>query len=179
MKKILIAVVILLVSAASSFSEGTAVKLKDGKIIMESPEGTKALDYSAKDKYVPVQSKKWKVDTETDPVQEALKVFKSKEEPSYKQRVWITSKSDGTEKIYVEYRSKDKEPGLIFSPNEDYAYYWGLSDEGVSIVYGIDLSDESSFSFGSAGKELEYSEENRKKIRNKIDLTNFIITYDY
>ncbi|MBU0468853.1 MAG: hypothetical protein KKD07_01035 [Candidatus Omnitrophica bacterium] len=135
---------------ATSFAQDNQVQLKDGQIIIKTPEEVKALDYSAEEKYSAIKLKKWDIRKESDVVGEALKVYKKKQDPVYSQKIWISEKEDGTQKILVEYKSSQEDSRIIFSPDEDYMYYIGLSDTGESMIYGMKLSGQESFVFDAA-----------------------------
>ena len=93
--------------------------------------------------------KKWVVEENTDPVKHALEVYKKKSEPSYTRRIWLTGKLDGKKRLIVEYVPTGNNDKVIFSPNEDFMYYLGLTPGGQSTVYGINLLSNKKFSLGS------------------------------
>lgn len=131
-------------------AQDNSVYLKDGKIVVETKQGLKkALDYEESSRYSSYNLKKWGVKEKLDPVAEALKVFKRKKETFYNKKIYIFEKISGKEQIVIEYivdKSNDK---VIFSPNEDFMFYIGLSDTGESIVYGINLFSEQKFKVDS------------------------------
>jgi len=124
---------------SASFASGNTARLSGGKIIIDRPDGPKVLDYSQKVKYSNYDLKKWDIEKETDVIEEALEVYKKKSEPLYSQKVWIINKN-GTEKILLEYKSADEEDSIIFTNDENYVFYLGVSDAGQSIVYGMNLA---------------------------------------
>ena len=57
----------------------TTVQLKDGKIQVTKPnEWTKTLDYSKENKYIDRGLKKWVVSEQSNPVDQALAIYKKK-----------------------------------------------------------------------------------------------------
>lgn len=93
--------------------------------------------------------KRWVVEENTDPVKHALEVYKKKSEPRYTRRIWLTGKTDGKKRLIVEYAPRGDDDKVIFSPNEDFMYYLGLTPGGQSIVYGVNLLSNKKFSLGS------------------------------
>ncbi|HOW35191.1 MAG TPA: hypothetical protein PL155_02070 [Candidatus Omnitrophota bacterium] len=94
--------------------------------------------------------KRWKVEESTDPVQHALEVYKKKSESKYVKRVWITDKKNGKRRMIVEYTPRGANDKVMFSQDEDFMYYLGLTPAGENIVYGVNLSNEDKFSLGTA-----------------------------
>ena len=89
---------------------------------------------------------KWQVKTESGAVEDALAVFKRKGQPRYKQKVWIIDKNDNTKTYLVEYSTNDaSQKKILFSPNEDFMFYLGLSPAGASVIYGMNLSTQEEF----------------------------------
>ena len=97
--------------------------------------------------------KRWVVEEKADPVKHALEVYKKKSEPSYNHRIWLTSKADGKKHLVVEYASRGAGDKVLFSPNEDFMYYLGLTPAGGNIIYGVDLSSDQKFTLG-AGEDF-------------------------
>ena len=148
--KIYTVVVFIMFFAVTSFAQENQVQLKDGKVMIKTSKEVKVLDYSAEEKYSTIKLKKWDIRKESDVVDEALKVYKKKQDPVYSQKIWISAKDDGTQKILVEYKSLQEDSRIIFSPDEDYMYYIGLSEADESVVYGMNLSSQESFVFNAA-----------------------------
>lgn len=148
--KIYLAAFFIMFFVATSFAQENQVQLKDGKVMVKTSKEVKSLDYSAEEKYSAIKLKKWDIKKESDVVDEALKVYKKKQDPVYSQKIWISAKDDGTQKILVEYKSLQEDSRIIFSPDEDYMYYVGLSDADESVVYGMNLNSQESFVFNTA-----------------------------
>ena len=142
--RIILCLFLVLFITTDIFSSENTVYIKDGKIMVETDEVTKALDYNEDDRYVQYNVAKWEVKEMADPVQEALNIYKKKGEDIYTRRIFIVDKASGGKNIYVEYISK-KDDRLIFSPNEDFVYYIGLSPSGVSMAYGLNLVTNKTF----------------------------------
>lgn len=134
----------------TSFAQQNQVKLQDGKIIVQTPEETKILDYSAAEKYSVVELKRLNVRKESEVVEEALQVYKEKQAPVYSQKIWISQKDDGSQSILIEYKSLKEDSRVIFSPDEEFLYYIGLSALGENVVYGFNISAKEDLVFGAA-----------------------------
>jgi hypothetical protein len=93
--------------------------------------------------------KRWVVEENTDPVNRALEVYKKKSKPGYTRRIWLTGKADGKKRLIAEYVSLGGGDKVVFSPNEDFMYYLGLTPGGQSMVYGVNLLSNKKFSLGS------------------------------
>ncbi len=118
--------------------------LKDGSIVIETPEGTKRLDYRSDNRYKKLH--KWVVREEVNPVEEALKVFKKGEEKLYQKKVWIIDKQNGQKSILVEYASPSATGDIVFSPDEENIYYIGVDSSGTSYLYKMDLDNQQATS---------------------------------
>ncbi|MFC1704615.1 hypothetical protein ACFL1E_07550 [Candidatus Omnitrophota bacterium] len=88
---------------------------------------------------------KWDVKTDSGSVEKALEVFKRKGQPRYSQKLWLVDKSDATKTIYVQYATGSAQGKVLFSPNEDFVFYSGLSPAGTSVVYGMNLITSDEF----------------------------------
>ena len=84
--------VFLVLIPVASFAQQRTVTLQDGQIIVDSPEGTKGLDYAVSDKYKDVQLKKWKIKSGVETVNEALKVFKKKSSAAVVRKIWLVDR---------------------------------------------------------------------------------------
>ncbi len=129
--------------------------LKDGKIVVETPDGARQLDYSAdKDekRYEVITSsgKNWSVESQTKKVDEALEVYMEKDTPLYEKNVIITEDADGSQKIHVDYITKNEDETLIFSPDGNYAYYLAAAEDGKNKIYGINLNNNKTFFISTA-----------------------------
>ena len=87
--KTILPFILIIFACGLCFAETTEVRLEDGNIVIEGPDGTKSLDYTKDIKYSNYRLKKWRVKEQSDPVSEALKVFKEKGAPTYSKKVWI------------------------------------------------------------------------------------------
>lgn len=131
-------------------AQDSSVYLKDGKIVVETKQGLKkALDYEESSRYSSYNLKKWGIKEKLDPVAEALKIFKRKDKTFYNKKIYIFEKSSGKEQMVIEYIVDKNNDKVIFSPNEDFMFYIGLTDTGESIVYGINLFSEQKFEVDS------------------------------
>ena len=148
--RIFLAGILIMFFVATSFAQENKVYLEDGKIVIQTPEEKKVLDYSAEEKYSAIKSKKWNVKKESGLLAEALSVYKEKQAPVYSQKVWISEKKDGEQSILIEYNSLQENSRIIFSPDDNYMYYIGLSDSGESTIYGIKLADQEEFVFNAS-----------------------------
>jgi len=95
------------------------------------------------------QTKKWKVYQEDAFVNNALQVFKSKSAGRYDKKVWIADNQDGSKRVLLKYATSDSRETVVFSPDEDFAFYVGSSISGGTEVYGINLLSGSEFTVGS------------------------------
>lgn len=131
-------------------AQDNSAYLKDGKIVVETKQGLKkTLDYEEKSRYSSYNLKKWGIKEKLDPVAEALKIFKKKDEAFYNKKIYIFEKSSGKEQMLIEYIVDKNNDKVIFSPNEDFMFYIGLTDTGESIVYGVNLFSEQKFEVDS------------------------------
>jgi len=132
------------------FSSENVSYLKDGKIVIETATGIKTLDYSKTNKYSPYNLKKWDVKEEINVASEALDVYEAKGDVQYKKKVWIINRSDDTESIFVEYWASSGSDRIIFSQDEEMAYYIGITEDGLSVIFGIDLSSGAQYEITQA-----------------------------
>ena len=93
--------------------------------------------------------KQWIVEEKADPVKHALEVYKKKSESRYTRRVWLTGKVDGKKHLVAEFASRGNDDKILFSPDENFMYYLGLTPSGENMVYGVNLSSNKKFSLGS------------------------------
>ncbi|MBN2483994.1 MAG: hypothetical protein JXD21_07340 [Candidatus Omnitrophica bacterium] len=129
--------------------------LKDGKIVVETPEGARQLDYSAdKDEtryeVTSPAGKSWSVQSDTKKVDEALGVYMEKGTPLYEKNVIITDEADGTQTIHVDYITKNENETMLFSPDGNYAYYLTTAEDGKNSIYGINLLTNKTFFISTA-----------------------------
>ncbi|MCR4336808.1 MAG: hypothetical protein NUV91_03280 [Candidatus Omnitrophica bacterium] len=96
----------------------------------------------------------WTVEENVDPVEHALEVYKNKSRPSYRKHVWLTDKRNGTKHMIAEYSPHGTADKIIFSPDENFMYYLGVTPGGQNIIYGINLSSQEKFSLG-AGEDFK------------------------
>lgn len=104
--------------------------------------------YGQADRPAVYNLKKWNVEAEADPVKHALNVYKRKSAAAYNQRIWITNKSNGTQRVLIENIAPNATDKILFSPNEDFMYYLGVAPGGASLVYGVNLLTQQKFSLG-------------------------------
>jgi len=107
----------------------------------------------AQERLIPPQSahlEKWNLIDENKKISKALKVFKSKKSIPHSKNFILTNKDNNLEKIYIQYSTFDNDSNLVFSPDEDFVYYQNISDQGDSMIYGIKLETQETFSLGSA-----------------------------
>ncbi len=88
---------------------------------------------------------KWIVQDESDKIQKALEIYKNKSKPAYSKKYWIINNQTGQKSILVEYMASSPGDQIIFSPNEHYAYFVGLTPLGQHMIYGINLSNQNQF----------------------------------
>lgn len=112
---------------------------------------------------------RWKVEENTDPVNRALGVYKKRSESKYNKRVWITDKNNGQKRMIVQYTPRDVDDKIVFSSDENYMYYLGVTPAGTSIVYGINLLSNQEFSVAS-GQNFN--------VLNCPDKTTYIVVED-
>ena len=91
---------------------------------------------------------KWRVKEEKI-VADAMDVFKRKAQPIHSKRVWIYDKN-GEKSFLVEYTPNTGNPKVIFSNDEDFAFFVGLSGAGESVIYGFDLSSGNQYPIDTA-----------------------------
>ena len=92
--------------------------------------------------------RKWNIESQSDNVSAAIDVYKKRSNPKYTKKAWIVNRRDGTKSVLVEYTTDKKNDTIVFSPDESFAYYLGLSANGESIVYGVNLSSNQQFEIG-------------------------------
>lgn len=105
---------------------------------------------SAEDRPAVYQLKRWTVEEKTDPVKQALEVYKAKAEPRYHKRIWITDRKDGKRRVSIEYVAREGGEKVLFSPDEDFMYYLGITPAGQNMVYGVNLLSNAKFPLGTA-----------------------------
>ncbi|MFC1594452.1 hypothetical protein ACFL38_03905 [Candidatus Omnitrophota bacterium] len=108
----------------------------------DSPEATQTAPGSSA---VVHNLQKWDVKTQADSVDAALAVFERKSQPRYNKQLWLVDKNDSTKTILVQYTTGRETDRILFSPNEDFLYYVGLSPAGISTVYGMNLVTSEEF----------------------------------
>ena len=146
--KYILAFIISLVSI-TCFSQQNKAYVKDGRIVVETAQGVKSIDYSQSPGQRYSRLQKWTVEEEVDKVGNALSVFRKRSEPLYKRKIWIFDKN-GKQKIFIEYTSGDDDTGIIFSPDEDFVFWLGRSWFGRPVVYGRKLSKGRNFAVANA-----------------------------
>ncbi len=92
---------------------------------------------------------KWKVYQEDVSVNKALHVFKSKSAGNYDKKVWIADNQDGSKRVLLKYATSDSGETVVFSPDDDFAFYVGSSGSGETEVFGVNLLSGSEFAVGS------------------------------
>lgn len=129
----------------SAAAQENKVYLKDGKIVIEPPDAAESVQY---DKAIPStpQSKKWSLQQEINPVEEALKVYNKKSAPLYQAKVWITDKDNGNPRILIEYLTDEDEGEFYFSGNGSYLFYKGFTAAGQKGILGYNLLTQSPVS---------------------------------
>ena len=142
-------VLFILLAGTTCLAQQNKAYVKNGKIIVETPEGVKSIDYSQPSGQRYNQLQKWTVKEEINNVNGALSIFKKRSEPIYKKKVWIFDKN-GKQKILIEYTSDDGDGGVVFSPNEDFVFWVGRSWFGRPAVYGRNLSRRGNFTVANA-----------------------------
>lgn len=136
--------IFLLVFAINAFAQDNKAYLKDGKIVVETNEGVKAIDYNHEIQSVQKISEKWTVKEEINPVEEGLAVFKNKSTPVYLKRIVLLDKEHGDDFIF-EFYTDDKSHQTTYSPNKDYLYFLGTSSDGITSVYGHNIYTKKQF----------------------------------
>jgi len=91
---------------------------------------------------------KWSVKEEKI-VSDAIDVFKRKAQPIRSKRVWIYDKN-GEKNFLVEYTPNEANPKVIFSKDEDFAFFVGLSGLGENVIYGINLTTGNQYPIDTA-----------------------------
>ena len=143
MKKIIV-FVSFLVFVSPVFAQESSVHLENGKMIVQTEGETSVLDYDREQKYAPSSLNKWEVKRESSVIKEALDVYNRKSASLYSEKLSIINKEDGTQQVYVEYQSRDGNENIVFTDDENFGFYLGLSDEGTSMVYGINILDQQT-----------------------------------
>ena len=113
---------------------------------------------------------KWRI-KEEKVVSDAIDVFKRKAQPIRSKRVWIYDKN-GEKNFLVEHTPSEKNPKVLFSDDENFAFFIGLSDIGQSIIYGINLTTGNQYPIDTASHFDMITCPNNKKsyvIVNKRD----------
>lgn len=137
-------------NAPQEQNDQTTVTLKNGQIVVTQPDRwTKTLDYSKTDKYIDRNLQKWIVSEESNPVKEALKVYKNKGKVLSRE-MWLVNKKGDVKTVVLEYDYPESQDKIIFSPNEDYVYYLGIGDMGNTVVFGVNLYTGKEFSLSAA-----------------------------
>jgi len=157
-KRIFFLIIVFLCCLNSSFAQekGPEVSLKDGQIqVILSDSSIKTLDYSKDNKYSDLNLKKWIVYEKADPVKEAIKVYKNKAETSRVREVWIVDRDGKIKSVVLEYEYNEGKDKLVFSSDEDFVYYFGLSDHGGNVIYGVNLLDGKEFLVASNAVEFD------------------------
>ena len=121
--------------------------VQDGKIVVETKDGVKALDYSGRDGFTSRDISKWTTREEVAPVTEALSVFKDKSKEYYRKRVWFVDDGTGLDQFYVEFTTDDLNASPYLLPHYNFAYYLGYSPSGILGVYGANLNDSEDTFF--------------------------------
>ena len=152
MKKIILLVGVGLLlgfpAGAQSQDQVNKAVLRDGEIVVETPNGVNVIDYDAPVRYQPYKSKKWTIESETSPVREALTVYEGKSQPLYKTTVYISQKGRAEPSLLFTYQSRDRDSEIIFSPDENFIYYIDTTDEGDHIIHGFQLKTSEDFLVG-------------------------------
>jgi hypothetical protein len=124
----------------------TTAYIKDEKIIIEDSKGRKKISAYSKDKNRSIYNlKRWCIQTEDSPLDEAIKVFKNKAQPKYKRTILLINKKDNTQSVLIEYIPNQREDKVVFSPDENFMYFLDASSPETNIIYGINLTTNERF----------------------------------
>jgi len=144
------------VRVSSELKTGTALAmenrayLKDNRIIVETPEGDKAVDFTMDRGHRVYRLKNYTVKEEVNVVDEALKVFERKSPPVYSKKVWIYDQVEDRSQAYVEFMTNEFNEDIVFSPGEEFVYYLEYTPEGEHRLYGIKIGTEEKFFINTA-----------------------------
>ena len=141
--------ILLLTSASYIEAEENKAYLKDGKIVVETKDGVRTVDYSSEKEYPQASSKEWNIKEKISPVDEALAVYKNKFEPLYNHKIHFYGQSDGDVEYFIEYLSDYEDSRYLLSPHGNYLYYLGRNSDGEKYVSGHNLKENTQFSVGS------------------------------
>jgi len=155
--------------------------LQDGNILIETPKGTRQLDYAdEEERYIITDTpQKWTVHSQTTILNEALQTYRDKQAPLYEKNIWIVDEADGNHTIHVDYITKNKDETMIFSPDGEYAYYLETKD-GKDTIYGLNLSNQETFFISIASEYQIITCTNNKSYLavNQGTDSNIFVIYD-
>ena len=80
---------------------------------------------------------------------QALDVYEGRDN-LYDKRVWIVAKGEDDYSILIEFVTDDQDSRIVFSSDEEYAFYLGLSDAGAQTLYGMNLLSKQKYPIGLA-----------------------------
>jgi len=173
-RNLFLIILILTFICPYTFAQETRAFLKDGRVVIETPQGAKAVDFSLERGQRVYQLKNWKVKEEVNLAEEALKVYerKSGDVNLYNKEVWIYSSEDEANNVYVDFVTNKYNQDLIFSPDESYVYYMEYSPSGTQSVYGVNLSNEENFFVGVGNSFYTQTCGNDDTSTNYVVITN-------
>lgn len=96
----------------------------------------------------PYDLEQWTV-REEQVISEALDVFRKKAQPNKRKRIWIYEQS-GDKSFFIEYYPNERNPKVIFSPDENFAFFIAPSDKATKMIYGIHLLTGNQYPIADA-----------------------------
>lgn len=111
------------------------------------------------------QTNRYTVKEKTEMVKRALKVFRDRAEtsPYYHKRYWLYDTLHEDNTSYLSFTTNDQNADLVFSPDEQFAYYLEVTPGGQSRLTGIKIDTKSKFFIQPAGDfYIETCDESQK-----------------
>ncbi|MBF0386024.1 MAG: hypothetical protein HQL27_09175 [Candidatus Omnitrophica bacterium] len=181
MKRILPIILFILFLGSICLAQENAAVLSDGKIVVEAPEGAKAIDYNnLKEGYAQAPARKVFI-KDSDEAKEAIKVFKSKGDRDQKETVWMITKQDGSRSVIVEREYSSSNGGVVFSSDGNYAFYLDDDSSGTGFLYGLNLLNQQLISISQASNfHITDCPQNKRYIAvQKGDKSSAYYIYDF
>ena len=134
--------IIFMAAASLVWAQGEVPAPKQAQVSQAQPK-------VAKKEY---KSKNYTVKEETDIVKRALDVFKKKSKPSslYRKKIWLYATSQEDNASYLSFMTNDQNESIVFSPDEDFVYYFEIAPGGDRRLRGYKVGSDETFFVGTA-----------------------------
>ena len=157
--------IVFIFTAAAAWAAEDTTAVTDQLIMAEMAEDGQAQESTQGSSKKEYESKRYIVEEETDIVERALNVFKSKGKSSslYRKKVWLYNTLEDKDNVYISFTTNDQNAGIIFSPDEEFVYYLEMTPDGERRLNGIKIVGQEEFMISPAGNFFIETCAGRKK----------------